>query len=233
MMLSQASLLNRYLPQPVVDVIEQIAAVARFAYSKSRATYLPVQGVVMSNVADLTAFTVAGPYDGQAFVAGDRILLANQTTGSQNGIYVVGTVAAGVAPLTRSFDMAAGSLIIAGSIVPVVAGTLFAETDWRATVTTDAGSGDPAHYPVAVALQTALVAGEKTISGIPLASNYAIVASRALVGGTVTATVQYVTGITATTPGKSGPDFTLNAAIDAGTVNAADTSTLAVIVRNF
>jgi hypothetical protein len=230
----RASLLNAYLPQPVVDVIEQISAVAQLAFGKARATYLPVQGVVMSNVADLTAFTVAGPYDGQAFVAGDRILLANQTTGSQNGIYVVGTVAAGVAPLTRSFDMATGSLIIAGSIVPVVAGTLFAETDWRATVTTTAGSGNPAHFPVAVALQATLVAGELTVSGIPLvASNYAIVASRAAVGGTVTATVQYVTGLTATVTGKAAPAFTLNAAVNAGTINVADTSTLAVIVRNF
>lgn len=233
MMLVQASLLNKYLPQPVVDVIEQIASVARNAYAKAYTVYTPVQGVITSNVASLSAFTVAG-HDGQTFVANDRILLANQTTGSQNGIYIVGTVAAGAAPLTRSFDMPAGSHVVAGTIVPVIDGTLFAGTDWRATASVTVGSADPAHYPVAVALQTALVAGEKTISGIPLvASGYAIVASRAAVGGTVTATVQYVTGLTATTPGKLGPDFTLNAAVDAGTINVDDTSTLAVIVRNF
>jgi len=233
MMLVQASLLNKYLPQPVVDVIEQIASVARNAYAKAYGVYMPVQGVITSNVASLSAFTVAG-HDGQTFVANDRILLANQTTGSQNGIYVVGTVAAGVAPLTRSFDMPAGLVVPAGTKVPVIGGTVFGGTDWRATVSAETGSADPVHYPETVSLHATLVAGELTVTGIPLfASKYSIVAARSAAGGTTTLTLQYVTGITATNAGKSSPAFTLNAAVAAGTVNAADTSTLGVIVRNF
>lgn len=233
--MTNVQLLAQYLPQPVVDVIAEIARIARNAYAKAYNSYAPVQGVVTSNVASLAAFTVAG-HDGQTFVEGDRVLLANQTTGSQNGIYVVGTVAAGVAPLTRSWDMPAGTTVIAGTIVPVVGGTLFSGTDWRATATAGVGTSDPAHYPVAVSLQATLVAGEKTISGIPLVASgtkYAIVATRSAVGGTVTATVQYVTGLTATVDGKSSPAFTLNAAVAAGTINVADTSKLDVIVRNF
>lgn len=232
MMLVQASLLNKYLPQPVVDVIEQIASVARNAYAKAYTVYTPVQGVITSNVASLSAFTVAG-HDGQTFVANDRILLANQTTGSQNGIYVVGTVAAGVAPLTRSFDMPAGSHVVAGTIVPVIGGTLFAGTDWRATASVTVGSADPAHYPETVSYHATLVAGELTVTGIPLfASKYAIVMSRSVAAGTAL-TVQYVTGLTATNPGKSAPAFTLNAAIAAGTINVGDTSELEVVIRNF
>lgn len=228
----RASLLNAYLPQPVVDVIAEISALVQLAFGKARGTYLPVQGVVTSNVASLSAFTVAG-HDGQTFVENDRVLLANQTTGSQNGIYIVGTVAAGVAPLTRTFDMAAGSLIIAGTIVPIVGGTVFKGTDWRATVTTTAGSGDPVHYPETVSLHATLVAGELTVTGIPLfTSKYAIVMSRSAAAGTAL-TVQYVTGLTATQTGKATPQFTLNAAIAAGTINVADTSDLEVIVRNF
>lgn len=232
MMLVQASLLNKYLPQPVVDVIEQIASVARNAYAKAYGVYMPVQGVITSNVASLSAFTVAG-HDGQTFVANDRILLANQTTGSQNGIYVVGTVAAGVAPLTRSFDMPAGLVVPAGTKVPVIGGTVFGGTDWRATVSAETGSADPVHYPETVSLHATLVAGELTVTGIPLyASKYAIVMSRSAAAGTAL-TVQYVTGLTATQTGKATPQFTLNAAIAAGTINVADTSNLEVVVRNF
>lgn len=232
MMLTQASLLSQYLPQPVVDVIEKIAAVARNAYAKAYTVYTPVQGVVTANVASLSAFTVAG-HDGQTFIANDRVLLANQTTASQNGIYVVGTVAAGAAPLTRSFDMPAGSSVVAGTIVPVIGGTVFAGTNWRATATATVGSADPVHYPETVSLHATLVAGELTVTGIPLfASKYAIVMSRSAAAGTAL-TVQYVTGLTATMTGKTAPAFTLNAAIAAGTINVADTSDLEVVVRNF
>ncbi len=61
-----------------------------------------VRGVTTANVAALATFTVAN--DGITLVAGDRVLLPFQTTGSQNGIYVVGTVGGGTAPLTRATD---------------------------------------------------------------------------------------------------------------------------------
>ncbi|MFI0434026.1 MAG: hypothetical protein ACH36H_12910, partial [Candidatus Nanopelagicales bacterium] len=50
-----------------------------------------VRGVVYSNVASLAAFTVASN-DGLTYTEGQRVLLANQTTAAQNGIYVVGAV---------------------------------------------------------------------------------------------------------------------------------------------
>lgn len=74
-----------------------------------------VRGVTTGNVAALATFTVAN--DGITLVAGDRVLLPFQTTGSQNGIYVVGTVGAGTAPLTRAVDFDDTSL---GEVVPTV-----------------------------------------------------------------------------------------------------------------
>src|SRR5262245_50683244 len=62
-----------------------------------------VRGVVDADVADLEAFTVAGN-DGLTYAEGQRVFLAAQSTGAQIGIYVVGAVDAGVAPLTRALD---------------------------------------------------------------------------------------------------------------------------------
>ena len=65
-------------------------------------TIHPVRGASTANVANLASFTVAN--DGITLVAGDRVLLKNQSTVAQNGIYVVGTVGGGTAALTRATD---------------------------------------------------------------------------------------------------------------------------------
>jgi hypothetical protein len=63
-------------------------------------------------------------------VAGDRVLLKNQSTGSQNGIYVVGTVAGGAAALTRATDWDEATEIKPNTIVAVTGGTAGANTLW-------------------------------------------------------------------------------------------------------
>jgi hypothetical protein len=81
-----------------------------------------VDGVIRVNVADLTQFTgVTGgtAVDGTKFSAGARLLLVNQTTGAQNGIYVVGTIAGGKAPLYRAADWANGNIAPDGTLVYV------------------------------------------------------------------------------------------------------------------
>lgn len=85
-----------------------------------------VRGASTANIANLAAFTVAG-VDGLTYVAGERILLKNQSTGSQNGIYVVGTVAAGTAPLTRALDADGADEVKAGMLVHVSEGTVAAD----------------------------------------------------------------------------------------------------------
>lgn len=77
-----------------------------------------------SNVASLSGtFTL----DGVALVAGDRVLLKDQTTASQNGIYVV---AAGA--WTRATDADAAAEL-AGGIVKVQSGTINGGTRWVTT----------------------------------------------------------------------------------------------------
>lgn len=87
-----------------------------------------VDAVATANVANLAAFTVA--HDGLTMTAGQRILLTAQSTGAENGIYVLGTVAT-TAPLTRATDWDASVEVKSGSIVAVRAGTAGAGTIWQ------------------------------------------------------------------------------------------------------
>lgn len=63
--------------------------------------------------------------DGVSVTANRRVLVKNQVTASQNGIYVAGTGA-----WSRATDMAAGATALPGSIVAVTAGTSQGDTLW-------------------------------------------------------------------------------------------------------
>lgn len=106
---------------------EMIAAIASGSGLKGLVAVHKVRGVTTADVPDLNAFTVAGN-DGLTYAAGERVLLAAQSTGAQNGIYVVGTVGGGTAPLTRAPDMAAAAVIPTGTLIAVDAGTLYANS---------------------------------------------------------------------------------------------------------
>ncbi len=78
--------------------------------------------------------------DGQNVVSGSRYLLKNQSSGFQNGVYdctVAGAI--GVATVfTRSANYNTAANMNAGDLIPVIAGTLNANTAWlqSATITT-------------------------------------------------------------------------------------------------
>lgn len=93
--------------------------------------------------------------DGQTLVAGNRLLVWKQTAPEQNGIYVVGTVATGSAPLTRAKDLDTTAEGVLGDSVWVKNGTAYGQTEFRITAApaTAAGFGvDPLVFsPVAKA----------------------------------------------------------------------------------
>lgn len=72
-----------------------------------------------------TAFANGQTLDGVTLVTGDRILVKNQTTTTENGIY---TVPASGAP-TRSVDADSGTKILQATVF-VEAGTTLADTTW-------------------------------------------------------------------------------------------------------
>lgn len=83
-----------------------------------------------SNEADLAA-AAPDTVDGVTVVAGDRILVAGQTTASQNGIYVVDTVGTGVNGVwSRAIDMDEDAEVRFGDTVHVIAGTSYTRTWW-------------------------------------------------------------------------------------------------------
>lgn len=90
-------------------------------------------GATLTNSGTLAAFTT----DGYSAAVNDRILVKNQTTTFQNGIYTVTTVGSGSVAwvLTRAtdFDQPAAAEVAAGASVIIVNGTTLAASNWVET----------------------------------------------------------------------------------------------------
>lgn len=80
-----------------------------------------------ANITIATALNSADVIDGVTLADGDRVLVKDQTTGSENGIYVVGASPA------RASDADTAGDITASAIIPVSEGTTQADTTWRLT----------------------------------------------------------------------------------------------------
>jgi len=89
-----------------------------------------VRGASTADIPALATFTVAG-VDGLTYIQGERILLKDQTNTEECGIFEVGTVAGGLAALTRALDADGADEFVAGMIVVVAEGTLGADTAWH------------------------------------------------------------------------------------------------------
>lgn len=160
------------------------AAIARLqGFSTETRT---VRGVVVANVADLTAFTVASN-DGLTYAAGQLLLLAGQTDATEDGPYVVGTVASGAAPLTRPSWWSDGSVQAPGAEFRVNEGTSFKGTVWYATLAgaITVGTSEPEFYPRRHSVTTsAMLAGVATVNTLFMRSGATVNHSRATLGGT-------------------------------------------------
>ena len=109
------------------QVLQRIAGAlswATLATATTTAIKTAARAMTTANIALSAPQTV----DGVSAIAGDRVLVKNQSTASQNGIY---DVAAGA--WTRSSDMAASADINGTTLVPVQEGTTGADTVWCCT----------------------------------------------------------------------------------------------------
>ena len=231
------SLLNRYkndFRRCIVALRADVEA-AVLGLEREQVAYRAVN-VVNGNIASLAAYTVAasaGRNDNVANVQGDVVLLVGQTTPAENGLYVVGAVNGGTAPLTRDPRMAAASTL-SDVTIEVQQGAVYAKTKWFNSVNAPViGTNDPAFMPEAVTVTVALVAGTTTVTSIPVlsATRSGIVVTRQ-VPNTTDSTIAYaVNG--APTPGVLGTaTFAVMATVAAGTINTADISTLKITVIN-
>ncbi len=88
-----------------------------------------VKAAGTNNVAALTSVSAGNTLDGVALLAGDRVLLKNQSDATANGLYVI--QGAGVAPV-RAADMT-NTAHLAGAAVFVAQGTANGGTAWICT----------------------------------------------------------------------------------------------------
>lgn len=90
-------------------------------------------GATLTNAGAMAAFSV----DGISPVVNDRVLIKNQASGLENGIYIVTTVGSGAVNwvLTRATDYDEASDMHAGDKVAIVSGTTQAATEWMMTQT--------------------------------------------------------------------------------------------------
>lgn len=82
-----------------------------------------------ASTANVTLATPGATMDGVTLVSGDRVLLKNQTTASQNGIYVW-TGASSL--LTRALDADSGAEVVGASVL-VTEGSTNANKQWNQT----------------------------------------------------------------------------------------------------
>lgn len=201
-------------------------------------TSLRARNVVNGNVADLNAYTVASNAavnDATLNVEGDVVLLVAQSTAAQNGLYIVGAVAGGTAPLTRHPAMFTGRVFRAEDFdIVIAAGTVFAHSRWFNSAAGTIGTNAPAFFPESVVVEAVLVAGTITITSVPIlsATKTAIIPYRKVANTSTATTGGYVTN-GAATPGALGTaSVAVMAAVAAGTINNADISTLHVTFVN-
>lgn len=92
---------------------------------------LPVRAATTANIAAL-AGGAPNALDGVALAANNRILVKDQATGSQNGIYVVTTLGTGAnGTWTRATDADGVGELFAGLLVVVQEGTASADAVWE------------------------------------------------------------------------------------------------------
>jgi type IV secretory pathway protease TraF len=117
---------------------------------------------VATTTTNITTLAGGAPntLDGITLASGDRILVKNQTTASQNGIYTVTTLGTGAnGTWTRATDADALGELVAGTMVNVSEGTVNADSVW--TLTTDG-----AITPGTTALTFRYVTAPELVAGI-------------------------------------------------------------------
>lgn len=105
----------------------------RNSVSNQNYSYLPVDYVATTRVVSLSG---QQSVDGQLVSAGQRVLLTNQSSSSQNGIWVTSTTA-----WYRDTSMPEGSIVPKGALVTVKSGTDNANTLWQMRNTISAKVG--------------------------------------------------------------------------------------------
>lgn len=215
---------------PAIGQVPVAQTTTSVTWSSQPGAFHTVRNLVLTNIASLASYTVAAAAANDNVsggnVANDRVLLVGQTTPSQNGIYIVGTVSGGVAPLTRATDWLSTAVLPMGSTVAVNAGAIWANTKWFASVTSDitVGATAPAFCPESYSVITVAMTG--TPGTFSATGHYILSATLSSVVPTVkTPGTQGFLSVGTLTAGLGTGSFTV-------TSTANETSTLYLTIRN-
>jgi hypothetical protein len=93
----------------------------------------PCRVATTASITISTALNSGDTIDGVTLADGDRVLVKDQATGSQNGIYIAGTTPARAYDMDQDGTTSVVAEEIAGAFVWVIAGTANAQTLWFTT----------------------------------------------------------------------------------------------------
>lgn len=224
-----------------ISIVQMTASLSP-ANTSSLSIWKPLaRAVSTANIADLSNASVT--QDGVTLVAGDLLLVASQTSGAQNGVYVVGTVTAGSAPLTRATWLASSADFVTGMRVPIgPEGTKFGGAIVELATTGPIVVGSTAITWGLSAIPNLTVTGPITNSGTGAIPNIGISAATTSAAGSMSAADKTkldgitagaaVSAVGAATPiqtsGGTNPTISILAASgsNAGSMSAADKTKL-------
>ncbi len=176
-----------------------------------------VKAATTSNV-DLSTDLEAGDViDGVTLVAGDRVLVKNQSTTSQNGIYVASTSGAAV----RSSDYNTAGEIDPGDFFFVVGGTTYDNTGWVQVNTITTLGTDPIVFEQFSGAGTYLAGNGLTLTGNTFSINTGVTVD---LNTAQTLTNKTLTSPVLNTPSISGPLVLGNNIVVEGTDDTHETT---------
>lgn len=193
------------------------------AYVDSVATGLKVkQACRLASTTNLS-LTGAATVDGIAVVTADRILVKNQTTGSQNGIYSANTAGA----WTRTTDADTWDEIV-GATCFITAGSTQANTTWASTTTAGGTLGTTAIAFQLFGASTAYTAGTGlTLVGSQFSLTSPVAVALGGTGATDAATARTNLGAGTVTSVTAGTGLSGGSITGAGTLALANTAVTA------
>jgi hypothetical protein len=151
--------------------------------------------------------------DGVGVTAADRILVKDEVTGSNNGLYVVTNAGSGGAPyvLTRATDSDSSAELNNGLIIPITSGTANANTLWVLTttnITLDTTALSFSHIPLAgytAGTALTLTGNQFNVTTVPIANG----GTNATTAANARANLGTVGKYSTTGPGSSGTAWTV------------------------
>jgi hypothetical protein len=181
-----------------------------------------------TRVATITNTTLSGGapnvVDGVTLTLNDRVLVAGQSTGSENGLYYVTTVGSGSnGTWSRSVDGDQQGEINAGLIVMVTEGNVYADTQWKLTTNDPIVIGTTPLTFVFNALNvyfTSISAGGNvlTASGNASVVTFAAGSGMSIAGNTVSNTITFTSTASGSSASISNGTSNVNVVSSGGNV---------------